>query len=573
MAALTITETVLRGGTIASPRTCATSATRPFYLCPPCLLVLRSPPALRALTGGNSTPASIRRARLLSPHSPPFRLPVLPARGRRALQLPRAVEWMSDSMLLARKELAQQHAAEGPTVQGATMAVNGEKLEVGEEESEGGNIRTPTTEAVLLQAFNWESWRGEKQLWYDVLMARAAEMAAMGFTDVWLPPPSKAVDKQGYLPSQLYNLDASKYGNEVHLRRLIRRLHSAHVRCMADIVINHRCGDFQDAHGNWTIFEGGTPDERLDWGPWAITAGDMPYGGDGKADTGEDYGAAPDIDHTNARVQRDLINWLLWMKREVGFDGWRFDFAKGYGAEFVGKYCRATEPTLAVGEVWTAMRYDGDGQLAWSQDAHRQALVDWVDGTGGVCAAFDFTTKGILQQAVQGQLWRLKDGSGKPPGMIGYWPARAVTFIDNHDTGSTQNSWPFPADKVMQGYAYILTHPGMPCVFYDHVFPWGLKKPILELIALRQRNGIRADSPIRILAAESNLYVAEIGPGKGGADSGAEGGAGNGSVRARGGKIVVKIGSQFDMGKLLPSSSEYSVATYGDGYCVWESKG
>jgi hypothetical protein len=48
--------------------------------------------------------------------------------------------------------------------------------------------------------------------------------------------------------------------------------------------------------------------------------------------------------------------------------------------------------------------------------------------------------------------------------MIGLWPAKAVTFIDNHDTGSTQHMWPFPSDKVMQGYAYILTHPGNPCI-------------------------------------------------------------------------------------------------------------
>lgn len=48
--------------------------------------------------------------------------------------------------------------------------------------------------------------------------------------------------------------------------------------------------------------------------------------------------------------------------------------------------------------------------------------------------------------------------------MLGYWPTKAVTFIDNHDTGSSQGHWPFPEDKVMQGYAYILTHPGIPCV-------------------------------------------------------------------------------------------------------------
>jgi len=48
--------------------------------------------------------------------------------------------------------------------------------------------------------------------------------------------------------------------------------------------------------------------------------------------------------------------------------------------------------------------------------------------------------------------------------VVADWPAKAVTFIDNHDTGSTQHMWPFPADKVMQGYAYILTHPGTPMI-------------------------------------------------------------------------------------------------------------
>jgi alpha-amylase len=91
-------------------------------------------------------------------------------------------------------------------------------------------------------------------------------------------------------------------------------------------------------------------------------------------------------------------------------------------------------------------------------------MVDWINDARGTCASFDFTTKGILQQAVQGELWRLRDQNNFPPGLIGWMPEKAVTFLDNHDTGSTQNHWPFPADKVMQGYAYILTHPGIPSI-------------------------------------------------------------------------------------------------------------
>lgn len=44
------------------------------------------------------------------------------------------------------------------------------------------------------------------------------------------------------------------------------------------------------------------------------------------------------------------------------------------------------------------------------QDGHRQRTVNWVDSTGGTNAAFDFTTKGILQEALQrNELWRLVD--------------------------------------------------------------------------------------------------------------------------------------------------------------------
>ena len=136
-------------------------------------------------------------------------------------------------------------------------------------------------------------------------------------------------------------------------------------------------------------------------------------------------------------------------------------------AAVAAAYINGTAPSLAVAEIWGDTAYGRDGRPEYDQDAHRQALVDWVDAVGGAAstaAVFDFTTKGILNAAVEGELWRLIDAQGKAPGVIGWWPAKAVTFVDNHDTGSTQAMWPFPSDKVMQGYAYILTHPGIPCI-------------------------------------------------------------------------------------------------------------
>lgn len=54
-----------------------------------------------------------------------------------------------------------------------------------------------------------------------------------------------------------------------------------------------------------------------------------------------------------------------------------------------------------------------------------------------------------MQEAVsRNEYWRLIDAGGRPPGVLGLWPSRAITFIENHDTGSTLNHWPFPSDHL-----------------------------------------------------------------------------------------------------------------------------
>lgn len=172
---------------------------------------------------------------------------------------------------------------------------------------------------IILQAFNWESC---KEAWYKKLAGMAPAIAAAGFTSVWLPPSSDAVSPQGYLPRDLYDLN-SKYGTEAELRDAIAVLHELGLKAIADIVINHRCAHYQGPGGKWNKFGG-----RLAWDHTVICSNNASFGGTGGRKKTEDYPAAPNLDHSQERVRKDIIEWMRWLRNSIGFDGWRFDFVK-----------------------------------------------------------------------------------------------------------------------------------------------------------------------------------------------------------------------------------------------------
>ncbi|TQK07273.1 glucan 1,4-alpha-maltotetraohydrolase domain-containing protein [Herbaspirillum sp. SJZ107] len=387
--------------------------------------------------------------------------------------------------------------------------------------------------AILLQGFHWNSAGYAGPDWYNTVMNNVGDLSAMGFTHVWFPPPSDSAAREGYLPRQLNKLDSS-YGSAAELTNVVSAFKSRGVKAIADVVVNHRVGTT-----GWSDFT------NPNWTTYTIVNNDECNCGLGAGDTGDGFSGGRDLAHTNVgEVQNGIINWLNYTIKPVGFSGLRFDYVKGFSPAYVAQYANAFQAEFCVGELWPDFDLN-------NMDANRQAIMNWINGTNSSCGAFDFTTKGILNDALaNGNYWRLKATDGKPQGALGWWPAMSVTFVDNHDTGpaescgSGQNLWPAPCGKVMEGYAYILSHPGIPTVFYPHIYNWNLKTPIAALMKARKDAGVTSTSAVAIQQATQGLYAAIV----------------TGSTR----QLAMKIGPNS-----WSPGSGWTLQTSGTNYAVW----
>jgi alpha-amylase len=391
---------------------------------------------------------------------------------------------------------------------------------------------------VLLQGFHWQScktkWRAENPLsWYEILRQNAARIRAAGFTFVWFPPPCPATwpDGEGYEPTRWHCFDSS-YGTETELRAAIGELLGSDgtgPKALADVVINHRCGtadwgDFSEPH---FAGPGRHSPEQIARANFAAIAPDDEWRrrhdsnlADVAVQSGyEQTNAGRHLNHDNPIVATEVKKWLRdYLRDSLGFAGFRYDLATGYPAHCVGQYNDHARPELSVGEVW---REDPDELFQWVCGTQaRSGLPNYCAGRPlGKSAAFDFALRAKLWDALrQDHFAVLRTAGGKLPGLVGLWPDAAVTFVDNHDTEPVRgNGKAFPADKILAGYAYILTHPGKPTVFWSHFFDYGedefqqsFEAVISRMIAIRSQNGIHSASRCRIVAAERSLYAAVI---------------------------------------------------------------
>ena len=442
---------------------------------------------------------------------------------------------------------------------------------------------TENKSGVMLQGFNWDSApRGADfsaespnpkwYKWYKTMKTYSDEIKNR-FEYVWFPPASKTdtSSSEGYAPNELNNLN-SCYGTEEELKAVVESIKPA--KAIADIVVNHRSGttswgDFTNPKWNDDYYSICSDDEGFSLSGSPMLGSSKK----GAADSGMAYAAYRDLDHTNVAVQQGIYSWMNSVLKRAGFVGWRYDYVKGFDGKYVGYYNAMTDAAFSVGEYWP------------DSGTWKTLINNWISATensvngqaGKKSRAFDFVLKQNLNNAFgwtkvadgvqdksQDELWNmslLADSST----LMRSNPSAAITFVDNHDTGSTQQHWELSWFDVPVAYAYILTHPGMPCVASQHYFAedgWQyrgaekvpgttktMKEHIDYLIQLRQDLGIEYDDTVEVLKSSETNYVAKI--------------------AGTSGEIIVKIGGDAYTPTGTGYTGNYPIYS-GTNFAIWQ---
>jgi len=363
---------------------------------------------------------------------------------------------------------------------------------------------------VLMQAFYWDCPRHEGQEfgWWPFVRERVAELKQAGFTALWLPPASKGLSQKGmgYDPYDYYDLGefdqkggvATWFGTKSDLLLMIERCHDAGIEVYADLVLNHSSGadeqEFNPITGEmvWTRFRPRSDRFPRDWNSF--------HPSDFESWDDATFEGMPDLCHRNPAVYGALLGYAKWLVEEIGIDGFRYDMVKGYGGWMVNaiqeyRYCRdgaSYRKPFGVVEHWS----------------DHATIMKYVNGVNyfsdNEVSAFDFPLRYRLKALCDTPDFDLREIT-RGGTVQAAAPFLAVTFVENHDTARSD---PLVRDKML-AYAYILTHEGYPCVFWQDYYNFelarrGSRSGVEALVGAHEKH---ARGQTDVLYVDPSLYI------------------------------------------------------------------
>ncbi|KAH7921040.1 glycoside hydrolase family 13 protein, partial [Leucogyrophana mollusca] len=368
---------------------------------------------------------------------------------------------------------------------------------------------------LMIQFFTWDS-RHRHMSWWEHFENEVPNLVDMGFTQVWLPPPNKAMEKngRGYDAYDLWDLGEfdqkgaveTRWGTKDQLLKACDAAHRHNLGVVIDAVLNHKLGadrketfsavpvdplnrlrelgKERDIQG-WTAFDFPGRLSKyssfrwthehftgLDWDDLARSNGVYRITSKGhkgwsrwvdKELGNYDYLLGIDIDHRHPHVRQDLFSWGSWILDTTGGSGFRLDAIKHMDRRFLLEFIERSRNKPDRRRLFAVAEY-------WSADLH--LILPYVRAFQGQTAFFDVPLHDNFHQASKlGPSYDLRtilDGT-----LVKARPGDAVTFVDNHDTqiGQSLESWVSTNFKC-QAYALVLLRDGgFPCVFYGDLYP------------------------------------------------------------------------------------------------------
>ncbi len=404
--------------------------------------------------------------------------------------------------------------------------------------------RPAVAQKVVLQGFWWDYWNSNYQnRWADYLVTLAPRLRELGIDAVWIPPTTKGANQGvGYNPFDHYDLGdkfqkgnvRTRVGDKDEVLRMVGVLHANGIDVVQDVVLNHVIGAGSNTGGGgqdpaaWD--DGSTSKFKnfryscyatpalsqlsadylarqgrwpKNWQNFNPNAGNNSTSGDwNQVMFGPDvsyfqnsFGLSSNAIYNPPQYQdymrQNAREWLIWYKKQEGFDGVRLDAVKNFPHW-------ASEDFLYNLQQNAAFASGGDTMFAVGEFVGGASELDgWCNNVQNRAGTFDFSLRGAIKGLTSGN--GFFDMGSIPAAQQqnrvynygGNYVHRTVPFVNNHDTfrpivsaNGNYDTWDSgnelggghidPRDgRLSAAYAVALSLDGSPQVFFEDLFDVG----------------------------------------------------------------------------------------------------